>query len=126
MCALVTGVQTCALPICRLLACPPCSLKTSCPPRQARTYLRNPFCPCRSLLRCKMRQCTCLSLNHCRLVRKIRSTVTNLPPSVRLRHEPGGLLKRIGGIEHARLRSEERRVGKECVSTCRSRWSPAH
>src|SRR3546814_15053392 len=26
----------------------------------------------------------------------------------------------------ARLRSEERRVGKECVSTCRSRWSPSH
>src|SRR3546814_15377790 len=24
------------------------------------------------------------------------------------------------------LRSEERRVGKECVSTCRSRWSPLH
>src|SRR3546814_19426936 len=23
-------------------------------------------------------------------------------------------------------RSEERRVGKECVSTCRSRWSPDH
>src|SRR3546814_15300191 len=23
-------------------------------------------------------------------------------------------------------RSEERRVGKECVSTCRSRWSPSH
>src|SRR3546814_2572992 len=27
----------------------------------------------------------------------------------------------IGGI-----RSEERRVGKECASTCRSRWSPDH
>src|SRR3546814_7009041 len=27
-------------------------------------------------------------------------------------------------IEDAR--SEERRVGKECVSTCRSRWSPYH
>src|SRR3546814_16135114 len=28
---------------------------------------------------------------------------------------------------HFRLtRSEERRVGKECVSTCRSRWSPYH
>src|SRR3546814_10918163 len=27
----------------------------------------------------------------------------------------------IGGI-----RSEERRVGNECVSTCRSRWSPSH
>src|SRR3546814_16363127 len=26
--------------------------------------------------------------------------------------------------ELADLRSEERRVGKECVSTCRSRWSP--
>src|SRR3546814_2413652 len=24
------------------------------------------------------------------------------------------------------LRSEARRVGKECVSTCRSRWSPYH
>src|SRR3546814_14457624 len=32
------------------------------------------------------------------------------------------------GIEMfgGRARSEERRVGKECVSTCRSRWSPYH
>src|SRR3546814_2385466 len=29
-----------------------------------------------------------------------------------------------GGVED--LRSEERRVGKGCVSTCRSRWSPYH
>src|SRR3546814_20594108 len=28
--------------------------------------------------------------------------------------------------DEARDRSEERRVGKECVSTCRSRWSPYH
>src|SRR3546814_12435497 len=29
--------------------------------------------------------------------------------------------------QYAQLqRSEERRVGKECVSTCRSRWSPYH
>src|SRR3546814_15344354 len=28
--------------------------------------------------------------------------------------------------EGAQQRSEERRVGKECVSTCRSRWSPYH
>src|SRR3546814_12933777 len=28
--------------------------------------------------------------------------------------------------ERVQLRSEERRVGKECVSTCRSRWSPDH
>src|SRR3546814_11790342 len=39
----------------------------------------------------------------------------------------------IGGevrvfVQHARpvQRSEERRVGKECVSTCRSRWSRYH
>src|SRR3546814_17742861 len=33
---------------------------------------------------------------------------------------------RQGGAERAAKRSEERRVGKECVSTCRSRWSPYH
>src|SRR3546814_17019649 len=27
---------------------------------------------------------------------------------------------------HPQRRSEERRVGQECVSTCRSRWSPYH
>src|SRR3546814_3363498 len=30
------------------------------------------------------------------------------------------------GLLTRELRSEERRVGKECVSTCRSRWSPYH
>src|SRR3546814_18678107 len=29
-------------------------------------------------------------------------------------------------FRRALQRSEERRVGKECVSTCRSRWSPDH
>src|SRR3546814_16611544 len=32
----------------------------------------------------------------------------------------------IGPLPNAFPRSEERRVGKECVSTCRSRWSPYH
>src|SRR3546814_14040136 len=31
-----------------------------------------------------------------------------------------------GVVDRAGVRSEERRVGKECVSTCRSRWSPDH
>src|SRR3546814_20786680 len=35
----------------------------------------------------------------------------------------GGYLSRKMGRD---MRSEERRVGKECVSTCRSRWSPYH
>src|SRR3546814_12081651 len=35
---------------------------------------------------------------------------------------------RVGFESHdtGSTRSEERRVGKECVSTCRSRWSPYH
>src|SRR3546814_13877876 len=34
-------------------------------------------------------------------------------------------LSALPAMNKARLmRSEERRVGKECVSTCRSRWSP--
>src|SRR3546814_18990983 len=33
--------------------------------------------------------------------------------------------KRLGA-DVINMRSEERRVGKECVSTCRSRWSPYH
>src|SRR3546814_14252498 len=32
----------------------------------------------------------------------------------------------LEGVTPSILRSEERRVGKECVSTCRSRWSPYH
>src|SRR3546814_16143289 len=34
--------------------------------------------------------------------------------------------KSLGKTDRGELRSEERRVGKECVSTCRSRWSPYH
>src|SRR3546814_16194980 len=33
---------------------------------------------------------------------------------------------RAVGVSDVAGRSEERRVGKECVSTCRSRWSPYH
>src|SRR3546814_19117640 len=35
---------------------------------------------------------------------------------------PGALFD----VLRLRMRSEERRVGQECVSTCRSRWSPYH
>src|SRR3546814_17179687 len=53
--------------------------------------------------------------------------ILSLPP-----FEHGIAPSRYGGIatsidgERPALRSEERRVGKECVSTCRSRWSPYH
>src|SRR3546814_11940694 len=39
--------------------------------------------------------------------------------------QASGLLDQLGG-RRSLGRSEERRVGKECVSTCRSRWSPYH
>ena len=45
----------------------------------------------------------------------------------------GGLVERfalhgvhIDEVVGGAVRSEERRVGKECVTTCRSRWSPYH
>src|SRR3546814_17036003 len=42
-----------------------------------------------------------------------------------IERRPGGV--GVNGGDAARVaRSEERRVGKECVSTCRSRWSPYH
>src|SRR3546814_13480697 len=47
----------------------------------------------------------------------------NLPDAARRRRAerpPGGVPALFG------VRSEERRVGNECVSTCRSRWSPYH
>src|SRR3546814_17251324 len=55
-----------------------------------------------------------------------------LPPPTRA-HQP--FAGAIGVVEQHRSaarnaaeqrRSEERRVGKECVSPCRSRWSPYH
>src|SRR3546814_9233379 len=43
-------------------------------------------------------------------------------------HDNDGIAKihsaAMAVCEAAVIRSEERRVGKECVSTCRSRWSP--
>src|SRR3546814_12930662 len=39
---------------------------------------------------------------------------------------PRRLLRQIAAYVAVERRSEERRVGKERVSTCRSRWSPFH
>src|SRR3546814_20119933 len=55
---------------------------------------------------------------------KYRSVSTGLPgPTMRV-HQPG--LPVAGCALAPYWRSEERRVGQECVSTCRSRWSPYH
>src|SRR3546814_1649752 len=81
-CALVTGVQTCALPI-------------SLPAAAGRPNGR----------------------------RHLLLLAWTLPP-----HISGGVYRPNSVLQAAAAqgRSEERRVGKECVSTCRSRWSPYH
>src|SRR3546814_13535358 len=35
-------------------------------------------------------------------------------------------IRSVAHLPEKRNRSEERRVGKECISTCRSRWEPYH
>src|SRR3546814_20232726 len=46
------------------------------------------------------------------------------PPSQNQQSRSRQTPHKVGSLDERR--SEERRVGKECVSTCRSRWSPYH
>src|SRR3546814_14743267 len=92
-CALVTGVQTCALPIYAALS---------------------------------------------RRLAELQAQVLRLDAAGQRMTEIAGLQQGefnfsepppVGGPDlttPSSQRSEERRVGKECVSTCRSRWSPYH
>src|SRR3546814_7127927 len=47
-------------------------------------------------------------------------------PKLLLQKAAKDLLTLSSCVGRQPARSEERRVGKECVSTCRSRWSPYH
>src|SRR3546814_14851793 len=64
--------------------------------------------------------------------RYVQSVYLNrqLYPRSFIRHETimkGGRIEfSMVAVPSYEWRSEERRVGKECVSTCRSRWSPYH
>src|SRR3546814_4618418 len=86
-CALVTGVQTCALPICR-----------------ERGYHGVNFGG--------------ISVGGIVANRKMFGTLLTGVDHMPHTHVPGR--------NAFTRRSEERRVGKECGSTCRSRWSPYH
>src|SRR3546814_3338590 len=87
-CALVTGVQTCALPILVVE-----TLEVD-PPGEGEV-----------------------------LVRIGAAGLCHSDLSVMNGDRPRPVPMALG---HEAARSEERRVGKECVSTCRSRWSPYH
>src|SRR3546814_13920355 len=62
------------------------------------------------------------------LHQSISSLEQRLNPAQFVRLHRSHIVRRdhIDGLRHdgSGIRSEERRVGKECVSTCRSRWSP--
>src|SRR3546814_21124135 len=45
---------------------------------------------------------------------------------LRAEQEVANLAARVEALAHSVDRSEERRVGKECGSTCRSRWAQTH
>src|SRR3546814_5702248 len=86
-CALVTGVQTCALPISGVLP-----VQKVLPPALVPWLEERP--------------------RHAEVEEAVRLGVA--------------VYKSCPCREEVDVRSEERRVGKECVSTCRSRWSPYH
>src|SRR3546814_11551007 len=97
ICALVTGVQTCALPI------------------YANLGVYYPNAKNRTVVQFNKRSPGKVKLNS--------DIVRNLAIGKE------GLIwvgTDHGGVNLIDKRSEERRVGKECVSTCRSRWSPYH
>src|SRR3546814_5572217 len=54
------------------------------------------------------------------------ATEQHAAAAIRLRKRGRPGLDREPARHFRHRRSDERRVGKECVSTCRSRWSPYH
>src|SRR3546814_2661199 len=93
-CALVTGVQTCALPI----------------------Y------PNRTVRKIWGTRDALGELDLAPGLPLVYSDVADLGRMVPHDAPHQGLVVEVEPLED--IRSEERRVGKECVSTCRSRWSP--
>src|SRR3546814_1798257 len=98
-CALVTGVQTCALPICWLAES------------------------------ANWRWVFYVNLPIGIVALAILAAFLPHRAQARRRFDMTGFILLAIALAALQLmldRSEERRVGKECVSTCRSRWSPYH
>src|SRR3546814_10077906 len=98
-CSLLTGVQTCALPIFRRVL--------------------------------QERDCEITSVNMPSLGQNLTSPFDRARKySIGVFRDVIDLVADVGApwlvLVPGRMRWEERRVGKECVSTCRSRWCPVH
>src|SRR3546814_3992260 len=98
ICALVTGVQTCALPI--------SFVELSSKLNTRRDHVR--------LVLQVTRHTSCVSFGTTKMYIIYKFNAKSC-----YRCAPTKPHRTL-------MRSEERRVGKECVSTCRSRWSPSH
>src|SRR3546814_4602628 len=113
-CALVTGVQTCALPILALSqAFASDSLKLEVgihPDKVIKQLVSLPG----------IGQWTA----HYIAMRALRWPDAFPKEDIAIRNKLGGITAKQA--EEISQGSEERRVGKECVSTCKSRWSPYH
>src|SRR3546814_5814970 len=96
-CALVTGVQTCALPISPIEADDELAMTIENAARQDDGAIAS---------------------SHLAAGFLIYYSEADTPPDAIIKEYPGGRRELV--------RSEERRVGKGCVSTCSSRWSPHH
>src|SRR3546814_3543377 len=104
-CALVTGVQTCALPISILALFLRAQRELPGGPH------RHPEA----------------ALDTARIELEINLGLELMRDDLLDQVTPEAALDRLGNGRPVLFpRSEERRVGKECVSTCRSRWSPYH
>src|SRR3546814_13867838 len=100
-CALVTGVQTCALPISSLLKCRLASAHRKQGIGAAQRPRTGP--------------------HH---LRKMPSLLDPLATKLILQVFRLGRVDDPVFADEKRQRSDARRVGKECVSKCRSRWLP--
>src|SRR3546814_8195314 len=103
-CALVTGVQTCALPICLITKKPPRPEATSLPASSTTPV----YIPGKG------------NVHEPGFSGVAPGSGVRIWPPVSVCHQ----VSTIGQRPLPTLRSEERRVGKECVSTCRYRGSP--
>src|SRR3546814_4247953 len=107
-CALVTGVQTCALPICWDYVFTTGGIGPTHDDITAESIAKAFGVP---LIRHPEAEARLRAYYPADKINDARLRMANTPAGATLLDNPVS-------------RSEERRVGKECVSTCRSRWSP--